>query len=48
MIVATKREAHYVLDEILSNATDLPINEHTTDTDGVARVNFGLFDLLGM
>ncbi len=48
IIVATKREAHYVLDEILGNATDLPITEHATDTHGVTLVNFGLFDLLGM
>jgi TnpA family transposase len=46
--VATKREAHYVLDEILGNATDIPITEHATDTHGVTLVNFGLFDLLGM
>ncbi|MEU4376994.1 Tn3 family transposase [Pseudonocardia alni] len=48
VIVATKREAHYVLDEILGNATDIPITEHTTDTHGVTLVNFGLFDLLGL
>ncbi|MEV6216960.1 Tn3 family transposase [Nocardia sp. NPDC051833] len=48
VIVATRREAHYVLDEILGNATDLPITEHATDTHGVTLVNFGLFDLLGM
>jgi TnpA family transposase len=36
-----------VLDEILGNATDLPITEHATDTHGVTLVNFGLFDLLG-
>lgn len=48
IIVATDREAHYVLDEILGNATDLPITEHATDTHGVTLVNFGLFDLLGM
>ncbi|GAA4479678.1 Tn3-like element TnAs1 family transposase [Rhodococcus olei] len=48
VIVATKREAHYVLDEILGNATDLPISEHATDTHGVTLVNFGLFDLLGL
>ncbi|MFH8343041.1 Tn3 family transposase [Streptomyces sp. AM6-12] len=47
VIVATHREAHYVLDEILGNATDLPITEHTTDTHGVTLVNFGLFDLVG-
>ena len=48
IIVATKREAHYVLDEILGNATDVPVTEHATDTHGVTLVNFGLFDLLGM
>lgn len=47
VIVATHREAHYVLDEILGNATDLPISEHATDTHGVTLVNFGLFDLVG-
>jgi TnpA family transposase len=48
IIVATKREAHYVLDEILGNAADVPITEHATDTHGVTLVNFGLFDLLGL
>ena len=48
VIVATKREAHYVLDEILGNATDIPVTEHATDTHGVTLVNFGLFDLLGL
>lgn len=38
IIVATKRAAHYVLDEILGNATDLPITEHATDTHGVTLV----------
>ena len=48
VIVATDREAHYVLDEILGNATDLPITEHATDTHGVTLVNFALFDLVGL
>ncbi len=48
IIAATGREAHYVLDEILGNATDIPITEHATDTHGVTLVNFGLFDLLGL
>lgn len=48
VIVATKREAHYVLDEILGNATDIPITEHATDMHGVTLVNFALFDLLGL
>ncbi|MFF7945154.1 Tn3 family transposase [Nocardia gamkensis] len=47
VIVTTRREAQYVLDEILSNATDLSITEHATDTHGVTLVNFALFDLLG-
>ena len=48
IIVATKREALYVLDEILGNDTDVPITEHATDTHGVTLVNFALFDLLGL
>jgi hypothetical protein len=36
------------LDEILGNATDLPITEHATDTHGVTLVNFALFDLVGL
>jgi len=48
IIVATRREAHYVLDEILGNATDIPVTEHATDTHGVTLVNFGLFGLLGL
>jgi TnpA family transposase len=48
IIVATKREAHYVLDGILGNAADTPISEHASDTHGVTLVNFGLFDLLGL
>jgi TnpA family transposase len=47
VIVVTDREAHYVLDEILGNQTDLPIVEHATDTHGVTLVNFALFDLVG-
>lgn len=48
VIVVTRREAHYVLDEIMGNKTDLPITEHATDTHGVTLVNFALFDLVGM
>ncbi|WP_269856996.1 Tn3 family transposase [Streptomyces sp. RPT161] len=36
-----------MLDEILGNATDLPITVHATDTHGVTQVNFVLFDLVG-
>nr|WP_324195461.1 Tn3 family transposase [Nocardia abscessus] len=35
VIVTTRREAHYVLDEILGNARDLPITEHATDLLGM-------------
>jgi TnpA family transposase len=48
VIVVPRREAHYVLDEIMGNKTDLPITEHATDTHGVTLVNFALFDLVGM
>nr|WP_263632068.1 transposase [Streptomyces sp. 8L] len=48
VIVATRREARYVLDEIMGNKTDLPITEHATDTHGVTLVNLALFDLVGM
>jgi TnpA family transposase len=47
VIVATAPESHYVLDEILGNATDLPIVEHATDTHGASLANFALFDLVG-
>jgi TnpA family transposase len=47
VIVPTTREAHYVLDDFLGNATDLPIREHATDIHGVTLVNFALFDLVG-
>jgi TnpA family transposase len=47
VIVATDREATYVLDAILGNQTDLQIAEHVTDTHGQTLINFALFDLLG-
>ncbi|WP_223769512.1 transposase [Streptomyces huiliensis] len=47
-MVVTRREAHYVLEEIMGNRTDLPIIEHATDTHGVTLVNFALFDLVCM
>jgi TnpA family transposase len=47
VLVPTTREAHYVLDDFLGNATDLPIREHATDTHGVTIINFALFDLVG-
>lgn len=47
VLVPTVREAHYVLDELLGNATDLPITHHATDTHGATLINFALFDLVG-
>ena len=48
IVVTTDRDATYVLDEILGNATDLPIAEHTTDTHGQTLLTFALFDLVGL
>jgi len=48
VIVATEREAAYVLDEILGNQADLPITEHATDTHGASLLNFALFDLVAL
>ncbi|GII94365.1 DDE transposase [Sinosporangium siamense] len=47
VIVPTAREAHFVLDDFLGNATDLPVDEHATDTHGATLINFALFDLVG-
>jgi TnpA family transposase len=47
IIVPTAREAHFVLDDFLGNATDLPIAEHATDSHGATLINFALFDLVG-
>jgi TnpA family transposase len=48
VVPATIRDATYVLDAILDNATELAIVEHTTDTAGYTELIFALFDLLGM
>jgi TnpA family transposase len=48
VVPATIRDATYVLDAILDNATELAIVEHTTDTAGFTEIVFALFDLLGM
>src|SRR5260370_34284229 len=45
VIVATDREAPYVLDEILGNQTDLPITEHATDTHGASPPTLALAHL---
>jgi TnpA family transposase len=47
-IPTTDRDATYVLDEILDNETELPIDVHTTDTAGYTEVLFSLFDLVGL
>jgi len=47
VIVGYAPESHYVLDGIVGNATDLPIEEHATDTHGATLANFALFDLVG-
>jgi TnpA family transposase len=48
VIPATVRDATYVLDEILDNETELPIQEHATDTAGFTEIMFALFDALGL
>ena len=48
VIVATASESHYVLDEVLGNTSDLPLDEHATDTAGATLANFALFDLVGL
>ena len=47
-IPSTERDATYVLDEILDNETELPIDQHTTDTAGYSELVFSLFDLVGL
>lgn len=46
VISSTERDASYVLDEILTNETDLDIMQHTTDTHGYSDLIFALFDLV--
>ena len=46
--IRPKRDATYVLDEILDNETELPIAEYATDTAGYTEIVFALFDLLGL
>jgi len=47
-IPSTERDATYVLDEIVDNETELPIDQHTTDTAGHTELSFSLFDLVGL
>ena len=37
-----------MLDEILDNETELPIEQHMTDTAGYTELVFALFELLGL
>ena len=46
-IECTDRDAPYVLDGLLYNETDLPLEEHYTDTHGYTENNFVAFTLLG-
>lgn len=48
VIPATVRDATVVLDKILDNETDLPLQHHSTDTSGYTEIVFALFDLLGL
>jgi TnpA family transposase len=46
-IECTDRDAPYVLDGLLYNESDLPIEEHYTDTHGYTEINFAAFAMLG-
>jgi len=47
-VPSTMRDARFVLDGILGNETELPIDEHTTDHAGYSDLLFGVGDLLGL
>jgi TnpA family transposase len=46
VVSVAEREAIHTLEAILH--TQLPILEHTTDTNGATEIVFALFDLLGL
>lgn len=46
-IECTDRDAAFVLDGILYNESDLPLEEHYTDTHGYTELNFAAFAMLG-
>lgn len=46
-IACTDRDAPYVLDGLLYNESDLPLQEHYTDTHGYTENNFAAFAMLG-
>jgi TnpA family transposase len=43
----TDRDAPHVLDGLLYNESDLPLEEHYTDTHGYTEINFAAFAMLG-
>lgn len=48
VIVSTEGAAAFTLDEILGNATELVLVEHTTDSHGQTLAPFTGFDLVGL
>jgi len=46
-IECTDRDAAFVLDGLLYNESDLPLDEHYTDTHGYTEINFAAFAMLG-
>ena len=46
-IECTDRDAPYVLDGLLYNESDLPLEEHYVDTHGYTENNFAAFTMLG-
>jgi TnpA family transposase/predicted transcriptional regulator len=46
-IECTDRDAAFVLDGLLYNESDLPLEEHYTDTHGYTEINFAAFAMLG-
>jgi TnpA family transposase len=46
-IECSVRDAPYVLDGLLYNESDLPLEEHYTDTHGYTEINFAAFAMLG-
>lgn len=46
-IECTDRDAAYVLDGLLYHESDLPLEEHYTDTHGYTEINFAAFAMLG-
>jgi TnpA family transposase len=47
IIECTDRDAPHVMDGLLYNESDLPLEEHYTDTHGYTEINFAAFAMLG-